>query len=166
MRRIFALGSLLLFLIFCTDQTPVFASAPQGLARKVRVTVETSRKEDLMDAIQRAFEREGYRLSGRSDVEIVVERKLSSSLRWELWSQLRHYGDGGDALSWRLRDPVERISLWVIRQTTRTIQIEAFRILCANPDTAAELAVMDENQKRAEALRQMLEEIEKDMEDL
>lgn len=137
---------------------------PEGVARKARVMVETSRKEPLMDRVQRAFEGEGYRLQKRTSVDIVMERRISGALERDLFRMGAFYWDRSDGIWARFRDPVEYVLLSVVRQTTKTTQIEAYRVLCANPETAFEGAVMDDSRKRADELKIFLERIKNEAE--
>ncbi len=143
----------------------LYALGPEGTAKKVRVMVDTSQKEPLMDLVRQAFEKKGYHLYKRTTVDIIMDRKISGYMEGELMRIAGYYYDSrDDGPFFRLRDPVERLYLSVVRQTTKTTQIEGYRVLCANPDTVSEASVMDDSSKRAGELKKDLENIKTDME--
>lgn len=143
----------------------LYALGPEGIAKKVRVMVNTSQKEPLMDLVQQTFEKEGYHVYKRTTVDIIMDRKISGYMQGELTRIIGYYYDSWEnGPFFQVRDPVERLYLSVVRQTTKTTQIEGYRVLCSNPDTAAEASVMDDSSKRADQLKKDLESIKTDME--
>ena len=159
------LTAALLALAFCLSAAAAFAEPFQGLPRKVKTLVETSDKPALMDLVQNAFEERGYRLQKRTGVDIVMERRLSGYLYSELGQMLGYYWSPVHNARPMIKDPVERIYLSVVRATTTTTGIEAYRALVANPATAFEGAVADDSRKRSGELAAELEQIRTEAEE-